>query len=66
MSSQIKRGVNEAPVVDEWGFYDPERAGLAAVMDRLEAKGANPPSPSGSRIVVASLRQASTELRKKP
>jgi hypothetical protein len=64
MSSQAKRGVSEAPVVDEWGFYDPERAGLAAVMDRLESKGANP-SPSGSRIVVASLRQVAADSQKK-
>jgi hypothetical protein len=64
MSSQTKRGVNAAPVVDEWGFYDPSRAGLAAVMDRLEEKGTAPPSPSGSRIVIASLREAA-DLRNK-
>ena len=59
MSSQTKRGANSTPVVDEWGFYDPSRAGLAAVMDRLDEKGATSPSPSGSRIVVASLRESS-------
>jgi hypothetical protein len=64
MSSQIKRGVTAPPVVDEWGFYDPARAGLAAVMDRLEARSTTPPSPSGSRIIVATVRDAS-ELRTK-
>jgi hypothetical protein len=56
MSGHSKRGVQTPPVVDEWGFYDPARAGLAAVMDRLEAKGAAPPSPSGSRIAIAVVR----------
>jgi hypothetical protein len=64
MSSHTKRGVDTPPVVDEWGFYDPSRAGLAAVLDRLDAKGTTTPSPSGSRIVVASLRGAA-ELRPK-
>jgi hypothetical protein len=27
------------PVQDEWGFYDPEQAGLEAVMRRLTANG---------------------------
>lgn len=56
MSARLERGAQTPPVVDEWGIYDPARAGLAAVMDRLEAKTAAPPSPSGSRIAVAIVR----------
>ena len=28
----------ERPPVDEWGIYDPEQAGLAAVLNRLDAR----------------------------
>jgi hypothetical protein len=38
MSAQRKPTVQREPVVDEWGFYDPDRAGLAAVFARLDAK----------------------------
>ena len=37
MSPQNKPAANQ-PVVDEWGFYDPYRAGLSAVFDKLEAQ----------------------------
>jgi hypothetical protein len=37
MSAQNKLAAT-VPVVDEWGFYDPYRAGLSAVFDKLEAK----------------------------
>ena len=46
MPSPTKRGVTAPPVVDEWGIYDPARAGLAAVMERLEAKSATAPAPT--------------------
>jgi hypothetical protein len=41
------------PVQDEWGIYDPEQAGLEAVMRRLTAtrddsSDATDPSPSDS------------------
>jgi hypothetical protein len=29
--------------VDEWGFYDPERAGFAAVVERLELRRSSLP-----------------------
>ena len=38
MSAHHKPIVHAAPVVDEWGIYDPDRAGLAAVFAKLEAK----------------------------
>jgi hypothetical protein len=32
------------PAKDEWGVYDPEQAGLAALYARLEADNPNPNS----------------------
>lgn len=32
------------PAMDEWGVYDPEQAGLAALFARLDAKK-SPPTP---------------------
>jgi hypothetical protein len=42
MSAHHKPAEHTEPIVDEWGFYDPDRAGLAAVMARLEARAATP------------------------
>jgi len=33
------------PAKDEWGVYDPQQAGLAALFDRLEAREAVAPAP---------------------
>ena len=38
MSSRQKTIQVVRPAVDEWGIYDPEQAGLAAVIDRLDAR----------------------------
>jgi len=48
------------PVVDEWGIYDPEQAGLAAVLQRLEARrGAAVMSPADGGPMARSMREAS-------
>jgi hypothetical protein len=39
-TSQIAR-----PAKDEWGFYDPQQAGLAALFARLDAKQTIAPAP---------------------
>ena len=60
MPSQIKPNVYHPPVVDEWGIYDPERAGLAAVFEKVEERRlalAALPRPE-PRIVTAPLRGA--------
>jgi hypothetical protein len=33
------------PAKDEWGVYDPQQAGLAALFARLDAKDTNAPAP---------------------
>jgi hypothetical protein len=39
MASTIKPA---RPAKDEWGVYDPEQAGLAALYARLDTKNPNP------------------------
>lgn len=34
------------PAKDEWGVYDPQQAGLAALFARLDSKDAKAPAPS--------------------
>lgn len=60
MPSHDKPLVQGEPVVDEWGIYDPDRAGLAAVFEKL----ARVPSPEDAREMAASMRQAA-DLRTK-
>ena len=37
------------PAKDEWGVYDPQQAGLAALFARLDTKDAKPaPSPASA------------------
>jgi hypothetical protein len=36
------------PAKDEWGVYDPQQAGLAALFARLDTKDAKPTSPPSS------------------
>ncbi|MGE3274472.1 MAG: hypothetical protein AB7O67_05135 [Vicinamibacterales bacterium] len=36
------------PAVDEWGLYDPEQAGLAALFARLEARRRTPARVPGA------------------
>ncbi len=52
-------GVNASPVVDEWGIYDPDRAGLAAVLQRLEARGQSA-YRNDPRTLVSSVRDVQT------
>jgi hypothetical protein len=62
MSPQ-KKSAATVPVVDEWGFYDPCRAGLSAVFDRLEAKTVA--SLRGEAVkMTGSLRQTQLGERK--
>ena len=41
MASTINRSPAR-PAKDEWGVYDPEQAGLAALYARLDTKAPNP------------------------
>jgi hypothetical protein len=40
------------PAVDEWGVYDPQQAGLAALFAKLDAK--KTPEPPDARTQLAS------------
>lgn len=56
--------VTAGPVVDEWGFYDPNRAGLAAVLDRLDAKANDPIRPSDTRTLISTVRDVRDRRRR--
>jgi hypothetical protein len=43
MAQTISR-VRVRPAKDEWGVYDPEQAGLAALYARLDKKETKPPT----------------------
>jgi hypothetical protein len=36
------------PAKDEWGVYDPQQAGLAALFARLDSRDAKAPAPSAA------------------
>jgi hypothetical protein len=38
------------PAKDEWGVYDPEQAGLAALFARLDAKEKSAAAPPAPRV----------------
>lgn len=40
------------PARDEWGVYDPEQAGLAALYARLDAKGAPAAAPPQAQEIA--------------
>jgi hypothetical protein len=63
MSSPNKSFV-KAPVADEWGFYDPDRAGLAAVLEKLELRWRATAIQEDPRSIAAALRDAKTIERK--
>jgi hypothetical protein len=47
------------PPVDEWGIYDPEQAGLAAVAARLESRRrATAVHRTDAESLAASMREA--------
>ena len=48
---------------DEWGFFDPDQAGLAAVLERLDAVSTSAPPADDAIRMAASMRDA--ELRSK-
>jgi hypothetical protein len=49
-------GTAERPAVDEWGIYDPDQAGLAAVLDRVEALRRLGPEPDAKAMVRSMIR----------
>ena len=65
MSSDNKFSVNPRPVVDEWGMYDPARAGLAAVLERMDGEAAAKMSSTDPRVLATRLRAATTLSLKK-
>lgn len=65
MATRNKRGEPADPVgpeEDEFGFYDPERAGLPAVLGRLDAKSTESAASYAARI-ARTLRGASRPPR---
>ncbi len=59
MLSRPKNGRPERPPVDEWGIYDPEQAGLAAVAARLESRRrATAVHTPNAESLAASMREA--------
>jgi len=50
MASHEKRNAPVSPEEDEWGFYDPEEAGLPAVLGRLDAKSSESAASYAARI----------------
>ena len=51
-----------SPEEDEWGFYDPEEAGLPAVLGRLNAKSDESAASYAARI-ARTLRGSSRPSR---
>jgi hypothetical protein len=47
------------PAKDEWGVYDPQQAGLAALFARLDTKETKTSSPA-SRLSVAPAQKQDT------
>jgi len=52
----------DRPAVDEWGIYDPEQAGLAAVRDRIEARR-RASDEADAPFMAASMREAQRLMR---
>jgi hypothetical protein len=50
MASRKKPNTPVSPEEDEWGFYDPEEAGLPAVIGRLDAKSSESAASYAARI----------------
>lgn len=51
------------PAVDEWGIYDPDQAGLTAVLDRLEARRRSASAESDGQNMAASMREADALIK---
>lgn len=50
MASREKQKPPIGPEEDEWGFYDPETAGLPAVLGRMESKSDESAASYAARI----------------
>ena len=62
MSAQEKRVIHSGPVVDEWGFYDPDRAGLNALFEKLDARtpATSLPAQDDVKSMASSMLRAAT------
>ena len=63
MTPQDNARYQVSPVVDEWGIYDPDRAGLAAVFARVNARPLAPLS-AGQAVLMASSMRAENDRTK--
>lgn len=52
MATPTNRSLVARPAKDEWGVYDPQQAGLAALFARLDTKDAKP-APTLSAVKAA-------------
>jgi hypothetical protein len=50
------------PVHDEWGFYDPEQAGLEAVIRRLTASCEDHNDSAGTSLAPGTARRRSGDV----
>ena len=54
------------PAMDEWGVYDPQQAGIAALVARLDAKApkaASAPVPAAAKEKTETVEQPSIPAR---
>ena len=65
MASHDKPTAPVSPEEDEWGFYDPEEAGLPAVLGRLDAKSSESAASYAARI-ARTLRRPDKPARAVP
>jgi hypothetical protein len=72
MALSNKRNASPPPITteeDEWGFYDPEKAGLPAVLGRIDAKNSESAASYAARMAKtlrASARPAARPTAAKP
>ena len=64
MSAREKRFYEIRP--DEWGFYDPEQAGLAALLEHLEARLAHIRLDERASRATATRETPSRRLKNAP
>ena len=53
------------PAKDEWGVYDPQQAGLAALFQRLDSNDAQPSTPA-SRLSMRAAAPAAPPAATRP
>jgi hypothetical protein len=53
---------NTRPVHDEWGFYDPEQAGLEAVLRRLAASRDDHTDSNGTSLAPNTTRRRPSDV----